>query len=102
MARSSVYVIASPKGQAGIEATSLVRGRTPRCQNEAMLRRAIAVVGPTAAGMSEISLNLSRTLGGDVVNAGSMQSCQSMDIGTAKLTVSEREGIPHHLLDIWP
>jgi tRNA dimethylallyltransferase len=67
-----------------------------------MLRRAIAVVGPTAAGKSELSLTLARTLGGEVVNADSMQLYQGMDIGTAKLTVAEREGIPHHLLDIWP
>jgi tRNA dimethylallyltransferase len=67
-----------------------------------MLRRAIAVVGPTAAGKSELSLTLARTLGGEVVNADSMQLYCGMDIGTAKLTAAEREGIPHHLLDIWP
>ena len=67
-----------------------------------MLRPVIAVVGPTAAGKSELSLTLARTLDGEVVNADSMQLYQGMDIGTAKLTVSERAGVPHHLLDIWP
>jgi tRNA dimethylallyltransferase len=67
-----------------------------------MLRPVIAVVGPTAAGKSELSLALARTLGGEVVNADSMQLYAGMDIGTAKLTESERAGIAHHLLDIWP
>jgi len=67
-----------------------------------MLRPVITVVGPTAAGKSELSLTLARTLGGEIVNADSMQLYQGMDIGTAKLAVSERAGITHHLLDIWP
>jgi tRNA dimethylallyltransferase len=45
---------------------------------------------------------LARVLGGEVVNADSMQLYLGMDIGTAKLTLAEREGVPHHLLDIWP
>ena len=67
-----------------------------------MLRPVVAVVGPTAAGKSELSLALARALDGEVINADSMQLYQGMDIGTAKLTTSERGGIPHHLLDIWP
>jgi tRNA dimethylallyltransferase len=67
-----------------------------------MLRPVIAVVGPTAAGKSELSLTLARTLGGEVVNADSMQLYQGMDIGTAKLTEAERAGVRHHLLDVWP
>ena len=67
-----------------------------------MLRPVIAVVGPTAAGKSELSLALARTLGGEVVNADSMQLYRGMDVGTAKLTMAERAGIVHHLLDIWP
>lgn len=62
----------------------------------------ITVVGPTAAGKSSLSLALAHELGGEVVNADSMQLYRGMDIGTAKLTVAEREGVPHHLLDIWP
>jgi tRNA dimethylallyltransferase len=63
--------------------------------------RVIAVVGPTAAGKSDLGVALARRLGGDVVNADSMQLYRGMDIGTAKLTPAERGGVPHHLLDVW-
>ncbi|MDN3292706.1 tRNA (adenosine(37)-N6)-dimethylallyltransferase MiaA [Streptomyces ficellus] len=63
--------------------------------------RVIAVVGPTAAGKSDLGVHLAQRLGGEVVNADSMQLYRGMDIGTAKLTPEERGGIPHHLLDIW-
>jgi tRNA dimethylallyltransferase len=62
----------------------------------------IAVVGPTAVGKSDLAVALALELGGEVVNADSMQLYRGMDIGTAKLTVEERRGVPHHLLDIWP
>lgn len=61
----------------------------------------IAVVGPTAAGKSALSLALAHALGGEVVNADSMQLYRGMDIGTAKLTPDERADVPHHVLDIW-
>jgi tRNA dimethylallyltransferase len=61
----------------------------------------IAVVGPTAAGKSELAVGLARAVGGEVVNADSMQLYAGMDIGTAKLTLAQRRGVPHHLLDIW-
>ncbi|MGW7090340.1 tRNA (adenosine(37)-N6)-dimethylallyltransferase MiaA [Streptomyces sp. NPDC054871] len=63
--------------------------------------RVIAVVGPTAAGKSDLGVFLAQRLGGEVVNADSMQLYRGMDIGTAKLTLEERDGVPHHLLDIW-
>ncbi|MGX1674355.1 tRNA (adenosine(37)-N6)-dimethylallyltransferase MiaA [Streptomyces sp. NPDC055400] len=63
--------------------------------------RVIAVVGPTAAGKSDLGVFLARELGGEVVNADSMQLYRGMDIGTAKLTPEERGGVAHHLLDIW-
>lgn len=63
--------------------------------------RVIAVVGPTAAGKSDLGVFLAQRLGGEVVNADSMQLYRGMDIGTAKLTPEERRGVPHHLLDIW-
>jgi tRNA dimethylallyltransferase len=62
----------------------------------------LAVVGPTAAGKSALSLRLAQALDGEVINADSMQLYRGMDIGTAKLTPAERAGVPHHLLDIWP
>ncbi|KAF0790867.1 tRNA (adenosine(37)-N6)-dimethylallyltransferase MiaA [Streptomyces sp. FR-008] len=64
--------------------------------------RVIAVVGPTAAGKSDLGVLLAQHLGGEVVNADSMQLYRGMDIGTAKLTEAERGGVPHRLLDIWP
>ncbi|MGW0791380.1 tRNA (adenosine(37)-N6)-dimethylallyltransferase MiaA [Streptomyces sp. NPDC002911] len=63
--------------------------------------RVITVVGPTAAGKSDLGVFLAQQLGGEVVNADSMQLYRGMDIGTAKLTPPERVGVPHHLLDIW-
>lgn len=63
--------------------------------------RPIFVVGPTAAGKSEVSLRIAHAVGGHVVNADSMQLYRGMDIGTAKLPPEKRENIPHHLLDIW-
>ncbi|WP_424211447.1 tRNA (adenosine(37)-N6)-dimethylallyltransferase MiaA [Streptomyces sp. BI20] len=63
--------------------------------------RVIAVVGPTAAGKSDLGVALARHFDGEVVNADSMQLYRGMDIGTAKLTPEERGGVPHHLLDVW-
>lgn len=62
--------------------------------------RPIAVVGPTATGKSELALRLAAELDGEVVNADAMQLYRGMDIGTAKLTVAQRRGVPHHLLDV--
>src|SRR6202044_2628776 len=62
----------------------------------------IAVVGATATGKSRLAIDLARALGGEIVNADSMQLYQGMDIGTAKETQAERHGVPHHLLDVWP
>ncbi|HEX6519895.1 MAG TPA: tRNA (adenosine(37)-N6)-dimethylallyltransferase MiaA [Streptosporangiaceae bacterium] len=61
----------------------------------------IAVVGPTTAGKSGLAIELARALDGEVVNADSMQLYRGMDIGTAKVTETERRGVPHHLLDVW-
>jgi tRNA dimethylallyltransferase len=61
----------------------------------------VAVVGATATGKSELAVELALQLGGEVVNADSMQLYRGMDVGTAKLTPAERRGVPHHLLDLW-
>ena len=61
----------------------------------------VAVVGPTATGKSDLGVALARELGGEVVNADSMQLYRGMDVGTAKLPAAERQGVPHHLLDQW-
>lgn len=60
----------------------------------------IAVIGPTGTGKSDLSIALAQELGGEIVNADALQFYRGMDIGTAKLPVQERGGIPHHLLDI--
>ncbi|PTT67084.1 tRNA (adenosine(37)-N6)-dimethylallyltransferase MiaA [Arthrobacter sp. HMWF013] len=59
----------------------------------------IAVVGPTGSGKSDLAVSLALELGGEVINADAMQFYRGMDIGTAKITVPERRGVPHHLLD---
>jgi tRNA dimethylallyltransferase len=59
----------------------------------------VAVVGPTAAGKSDLAVDLALAVGGEVVNGDSMQVYRGMDVGTAKLTPDERHGVPHHLLD---
>lgn len=60
----------------------------------------VAVLGPTATGKSELGIRLAAELGGEVVNADAMQLYRGMDIGTAKVPPRERQGIPHHLLDV--
>ena len=70
-------------------------------ESESAARPVVAIVGPTAAGKSELSLRLAAALDGEVVNADSMQLYRGMDIGTGKLAPAERGGVPHHLLDVW-
>ncbi|WP_285320606.1 tRNA (adenosine(37)-N6)-dimethylallyltransferase MiaA [Pseudarthrobacter sp. lyk4-40-TYG-27] len=60
----------------------------------------IAVVGPTGSGKSDLAVNLALELDGEVINADAMQFYRGMDIGTAKISVAERKGVPHHLLDV--
>jgi tRNA dimethylallyltransferase len=63
-------------------------------------RPIVAVVGATASGKTELSLDLAERLGGEIVNTDAMQQYAGMDVGTAKLPLAERRGIPHHLLDV--
>ena len=60
----------------------------------------IVICGATASGKSGLSIALAKEISAEIINADSMQIYRGMDIGTAKLTVAEREEIPHHLLDI--
>ena len=62
----------------------------------------IAVVGATATGKSALAVALARAVNGEIVNADSMQLYRGMDIGTAKEPEAAWQGVPHHLLDIWP
>ena len=65
-----------------------------------MLRRLVAIVGPTASGKSRIALELAGRLGGEIVNADSRQVYRGMDIGTAKPSVEDRRAARHHLFDV--
>ncbi|NVN90601.1 MAG: tRNA (adenosine(37)-N6)-dimethylallyltransferase MiaA [Desulfuromonadales bacterium] len=60
----------------------------------------LVICGPTASGKSELAVRLAQELEGEIVNADSMQIYRGMDIGTAKPAYGERDGIPHHLLDV--
>ncbi|MFN8076934.1 MAG: tRNA (adenosine(37)-N6)-dimethylallyltransferase MiaA [Kineosporiaceae bacterium] len=60
----------------------------------------VAVVGPTASGKSDLAVSLALELSGEAVNADAMQLYRGMDIGTAKVPVSQRRGVVHHLLDV--
>ena len=60
----------------------------------------VGVVGPTATGKSDLALDLAEAVGGEVVGADASQLYRGMDIGTAKLPLAQRRGIPHHQLDV--
>lgn len=60
----------------------------------------ICVVGPTASGKTALSVALAKALGGEVISADSMQLYRGMDVGTAKVTPEEMDGIPHHMIDV--
>ncbi|MFL1995425.1 tRNA (adenosine(37)-N6)-dimethylallyltransferase MiaA [Lysinibacillus irui] len=58
----------------------------------------VAIVGPTASGKTALSIELAKKYNGEIINGDSMQVYKGLDIGTAKITEEEMEGIPHHLL----
>jgi tRNA dimethylallyltransferase len=62
--------------------------------------KTIVICGATATGKSDLAVELAKEIGGEIINADSMQIYRGMDIGTAKLLFEERKGIPHHLLDV--
>ena len=65
-----------------------------------MAEKIVVVAGPTASGKTALGIALAKELNGEIVSADSMQVYRGMDIGTAKATMDEREGIPHHMLDV--
>ena len=65
-----------------------------------MAEKIVVVAGPTASGKTALGIALAKELNGEIVSADSMQVYRGMDIGTAKATMAEREGIPHHMLDV--
>ncbi|MSY49679.1 MAG: tRNA (adenosine(37)-N6)-dimethylallyltransferase MiaA, partial [Actinobacteria bacterium] len=60
----------------------------------------IVICGATATGKSDLAIALAQRFDGEIINADSMQIYKGMDIGTAKLSVDERQGVRHHLLDV--
>ena len=62
--------------------------------------KVVVICGATATGKSDIAIEVAQSIGAEIINADSMQLYKGMDIGTAKLSIEERGGIPHHLLDI--
>ncbi|MFC0014427.1 MULTISPECIES: tRNA (adenosine(37)-N6)-dimethylallyltransferase MiaA [Allobacillus] len=65
-----------------------------------MKQKIISVVGPTAVGKTKLGIEISKHIGGEVINGDSIQIYKEFDIGSAKATLEEREGIPHHLIDL--
>ena len=67
-----------------------------------MKNKVIVIVGPTGVGKTETSIKLAKSLNGEIVSADSMQIYTKMNIGTAKPTIDEMQGIPHHMIDVCP
>lgn len=65
-----------------------------------MEKRILVITGPTATGKSALGICLAHRLDGEIISADSMQIYRGMDIGTAKISLAEMQGIPHHMLDI--
>ena len=65
-----------------------------------MKDKVIVIVGPTASGKTGLSIELAKRIGGEIISADSMQIYKDMNIGTAKVTEEEKEGINHYLIDI--
>ena len=64
-----------------------------------MKKPLVILTGPTAVGKTELSITLAKKINGEIISADSMQVYRNMDIGTAKITLQEMEGVPHHLID---
>ncbi|MDO5293848.1 MAG: tRNA (adenosine(37)-N6)-dimethylallyltransferase MiaA [bacterium] len=60
----------------------------------------VILTGPTAVGKTELSISLAKKIGGEIISADSMQVYTKMDIGTAKITKEEMDGVPHYLIDV--
>lgn len=65
-----------------------------------MKQKVIAIVGPTAVGKTKLSIEIAKRFDGEIISGDSMQIYRGMDIGTAKITENEKQGIPHYMIDI--
>ena len=68
--------------------------------NEKKKRPLLILTGPTAVGKTELSIALAKKINGAVISADSMQVYRGMDIGSAKVTLEEMQGVPHYLIDV--
>ena len=59
----------------------------------------VAIVGPTASGKSTLGINVALQLNGEIINCDSVQVYKEIEIATAKVSLEERKGVPHHLID---
>ena len=64
-----------------------------------MKDKLIVISGPTACGKTSVSVELAKLINGEIISADSMQVYRGMDIGTAKITPDEMQGVPHYLID---
>ena len=64
------------------------------------MQKVLAIVGPTAVGKTSLSVELAKRWNGEIISGDSMQVYQRLDIGTAKITPEEMQGIPHHLINV--
>src|SRR5699024_12688452 len=60
----------------------------------------LVIAGPTGVGKTQLSIDLAKEFNGEIINGDSLQVYKHLDIGTGKITASEMEGVPHHMLDI--
>ncbi|MGG3526998.1 tRNA (adenosine(37)-N6)-dimethylallyltransferase MiaA [Bacillus pseudomycoides] len=67
---------------------------------ELQREKVAVIIGPTAVGKTKLSIDLAKALNGEIISGDSMQIYRTMDIGTAKATMEEMEGIPHYMIDI--
>lgn len=63
-------------------------------------RRVLVISGPTAVGKSSVALEVAKRLNGEIISADSVQVYQGLDVGSAKTPLEDRQGVPHHLIDI--
>ena len=66
-----------------------------------MKNKLIVLTGPTAAGKTDLSIKLAKKIDGEIISADSVQVYKGFDIGSAKITPDEMQGVPHHMIDVY-